>query len=113
MPLTLQATEAGEANIQEKSGDAIKAIIDNFILEIQRSIDFYRAQFREGAIERIILSGGAVLMPNLKDYLAAFLTPLLLLITRFSILLITKRHFGAWKGLPQDFQLLPAQRLVF
>ncbi len=102
-PLTLQATEAGEANIQEKSGEAIKAIIDNFILEIQRSIDFYRAQFREGAIERIILSGGAVLMPNLKDYLTTFFDAPVVIDNPFFNIAYNKETFRSMEGITPRF----------
>lgn len=91
----LQAAEAGGANIEDKSSEAIKSIIDNFILEIQRSIDFYRAQFREGVIQKIILSGGAALLPNLKDYLATFFDAPVVIDNPFFNIAYNKETFGS------------------
>ncbi|MBI5747026.1 MAG: type IV pilus assembly protein PilM, partial [Nitrospirae bacterium] len=47
--------------------DIIKNEADRLILEVQRSIDYYRAQFREGSIKKIILMGGTPIMPGFKD----------------------------------------------
>ncbi len=99
----LQANEAVEANIEDRSSGAIKAIIDNFILEIQRSIDFYRAQFREGAIQKIILSGGAALMPNLKDYLATFFDAPVVIDNPFFNIAYNKETFSSMEGITPRF----------
>lgn len=52
--------------------DIIRNEVDRLILEVQRSIDYYRAQFREESIKRVILIGGTPLMPGLKEYFASY-----------------------------------------
>lgn len=52
--------------------EIIKGEVDRLILEVQRSIDYYRAQFREGSIKKIILIGGTPLMPGFKEYFASY-----------------------------------------
>lgn len=50
----------------------IKNEIDRFIVEIQRSIDYYRAQFREGVFKKVILMGGGALLPGFSDYFGSY-----------------------------------------
>lgn len=52
--------------------DIIKNEADRLILEVQRSIDYYRAQFREGSIKKVILMGGTPIMPGFKDYFSSY-----------------------------------------
>ncbi|MBI5182555.1 MAG: type IV pilus assembly protein PilM [Nitrospirae bacterium] len=70
--LTVQLQLRETTDINKGESEVIKPFIDNFILEIQRSIDYYRAQFREGTMQKIILSGGTALMPGFKEYLSTF-----------------------------------------
>lgn len=100
---TTQTTEAGRANVEERLDEAIKAVVDNFVLEIQRSIDFYRAQFREGAIQRIILSGGAALMPGLKEYLSAFFDAPVVIDNPFFNIAYNKKTFYGAEGVAPRF----------
>ncbi len=48
----------------------IRRFLDRLALEIQRSVDYYKAQSREKIVKRLILTGGIALMPGLKEYLA-------------------------------------------
>jgi type IV pilus assembly protein PilM len=50
----------------------LKEEIDRFIVEVQRSVDYYRAQFREAAFSKIILMGGGVLLPGFHDYFSSY-----------------------------------------
>jgi type IV pilus assembly protein PilM len=52
--------------------DVIRKEVDRIILEIQRSIDYYRAQFREGGIRKVILMGGTPLMHGFPAYLSSY-----------------------------------------
>lgn len=52
--------------------EIIRKEVDRIILEIQRSIDYYRAQFREGGIRKVILMGGTPLMSGFTDYLSGY-----------------------------------------
>jgi len=59
---------AGNAKIQE----VLRPEIDRLVVEIQRSVDYYRAQSRDGALERMFLAGGAPLMPGFVEHVASF-----------------------------------------
>jgi type IV pilus assembly protein PilM len=39
--------------------------------ELRRSLDFYRRQHRNEAIDRLILAGGSALIPGLADFVVA------------------------------------------
>jgi type IV pilus assembly protein PilM len=66
----LAATPEGETDNRIQS--IIKAEVDKMILEVQRSIDYYRAQYREAGVRKIILMGGTPLMPDFPDYFASY-----------------------------------------
>lgn len=74
---TVQEGEAGPANPPKADQDTrlreiIKTETDRMILETQRSMDYYRAQFREGSVKKIVLMGGACMMPGFKEYFASY-----------------------------------------
>ena len=46
----------------------IKEEMDKMVLEVQRSMDYYRTQFRETLFHKIILMGGTPIMPGFQDY---------------------------------------------
>lgn len=52
--------------------ESAAAPIDRIILEVQRSIDYYRAQTRDREIQRVLLAGGGALLPGLKEHAAQF-----------------------------------------
>ncbi len=47
---------------------AVRGALDGVLLEIRRSVDYYKATFREKGIDRMILTGGVSLMSGIKDY---------------------------------------------
>lgn len=57
---------------EEATQTIIKSEIDRFIVEIQRSIDYYRAQFREGVFKKMVLMGGGALLPGFSDYFGSY-----------------------------------------
>lgn len=61
---------AGQAGGRLK--DVIQREVDRIVLETQRSIDYYRAQFREGAVKKVILMGGTPLLPGFQDYFSTY-----------------------------------------
>ena len=58
----------GKAKILEVLGPEV----DKMIVEIQRSIDYYRAQARDGTLEHLLLAGGTPLMPGFVEYVGTF-----------------------------------------
>jgi type IV pilus assembly protein PilM len=50
----------------------IQGEVDRIIVEIQRSVDYYRAQFRETGVDKILLMGGTPLLPGFLDYFSGF-----------------------------------------
>lgn len=53
-----------------KVASAIKPVIDNLILEVQRAAVFFTNHNPSASIKRVVLSGGTALMPNLLSYVA-------------------------------------------
>jgi len=58
----------GNAKVQE----VLRPEVDRLVVEIQRSVDYYRAQSRDGALERMFLAGGTALMPGFVEHVASF-----------------------------------------
>jgi len=50
----------------------IQREVDRIVLETQRSLDYYRAQFRESEVKKLILMGGTPLMPGFQDYCSSY-----------------------------------------
>lgn len=54
---------------QKKVNDAIMSVLEEMVMEIRRSIDYYRLQQREAEIDQIIIAGGGARLTNCEDYL--------------------------------------------
>jgi len=55
---------------QDKALVAIQSRIDGLLMEIRRSVEYYKTAFREKSVEGMILCGGVSLMQGLKDHFA-------------------------------------------
>jgi type IV pilus assembly protein PilM len=55
---------AGKAKVLEVLGPDV----DRLVVEIQRSVDYYRAQSHDGALEALWLGGGTSLMPGFVEH---------------------------------------------
>jgi type IV pilus assembly protein PilM len=53
---------------QDKAIEAVRLRLDGLLMEIRRSVEYYKTTFREKDVEGMILSGGVSLMQGLKDY---------------------------------------------
>jgi type IV pilus assembly protein PilM len=53
---------------QDQAVAAIQPRVDGLLMEIRRSVEYYKTTFREKNMEGIILSGGVSLMQGIKDY---------------------------------------------
>ncbi len=58
--------EAGLTDLEFEK--VIKEEIDKMVLEVQRSMDYYRTQFRETLFHKIALMGGTPLMAGFRNY---------------------------------------------
>ncbi len=55
---------------QDQAVGAVQPRLDGMLMEIRRSVEYYKTTFREKNVEDIILSGGVSLMRGLKEYFA-------------------------------------------
>ncbi len=54
----------------EKVGKAMKSLIERLCIEIHRSIDYFQAQFRGGAVPNLFLAGGSSLTKGIDDFIS-------------------------------------------
>jgi len=65
------AHEAEEIMASSHAGDAAyQTVNERLASEIQRSFDYYHAQFREGAVDKLFLSGGSALLRGLDSMIS-------------------------------------------
>ena len=91
------APEGAPGQAKDQDGrlyEIIKAEADRMILETQRSMDYYRAQFREGSVKKIVLMGGACLMPGFQEYFATYFDANVELDDPFAEILCDEAAFG-------------------
>lgn len=55
---------------QNPVAGAVRGVLDAVLLEVRRSVDYYKLTFREQAIDRLVLTGGVALMAGMKDYVS-------------------------------------------
>jgi type IV pilus assembly protein PilM len=55
---------------KDKSKEKLTALLEHLILEVQRSFDYYKAQFREGDISTVFLSGGTSKLKGIEEILS-------------------------------------------
>jgi type IV pilus assembly protein PilM len=55
---------------QDQAVAALQPRLDGLLMEIRRSVEYYKTTFREKSVEGMILSGGVSLMRGLKDHFA-------------------------------------------
>ncbi len=60
--------EEAEKVLREGSREQLSGPLSEILLEVFRSIDFYKANFQEKAIAEIILAGGVSLNPGVRDF---------------------------------------------
>jgi type IV pilus assembly protein PilM len=56
----------------DRFADVLKQEVNRLILEIQRSIEFYRVEYRQTTIQRVLIGGGTALLPGLTGYMASY-----------------------------------------
>lgn len=87
----------------EGEGENVRTEVDRMILETQRSMDYYRAQFREGGVRKIILMGGTALMPGFREYFASYFDSEVVLDNPFSTIRSGQAGFEELESLAPRF----------
>ncbi len=64
--------QALEKTRADKFAEVVKQEVNRLILEVQRSIEFYRVEHRESALQRLLLGGGTSLLRGLSGYMAGY-----------------------------------------
>ncbi len=63
--------QAGGSSIGQQVYDAIAPILGELTTELRRSLDFYRRQHRNEAIDRILVAGGSAAIPGICEFIVA------------------------------------------
>jgi len=71
---------------KNKTVAAIRSRLDAFLMEIRRSVEYYRTTCREKAVDRVVLTGGTALMKGLPEYFSRSLGLPVELCDPFSVL---------------------------
>lgn len=77
--IALRDAESAKRHLTLVSASADKTVavvagrIDALLMEIRRSVEYYRTTYREKGVERVVLTGGTVLMKGLPEYFSAAL----------------------------------------
>lgn len=69
--LVTTAAPAGGSSIGQQVYDAIAPILGELTTELRRSLDFYRRQHRNEAIDRILVAGGSAAIPGICEFIVA------------------------------------------
>ena len=59
-----------EAPATQKIFNLVEPVLKELVTEVQRSIDYYRSRYKDGAIDFIVLSGGTAAFKNIDTYLS-------------------------------------------
>jgi type IV pilus assembly protein PilM len=57
-----------DLNEQDQAIPAVRTVLDGLLMEIRRSVDYYKTTFREQQVDGTLLTGGVSLMQGLKEY---------------------------------------------
>jgi type IV pilus assembly protein PilM len=53
---------------QDLAADIVRSRLDGLLMEIRRSVDYYRTTFREQGVREAVLTGGVALVKGIADY---------------------------------------------
>jgi type IV pilus assembly protein PilM len=83
--------------------EVLKEALDRLVLEVQRSLDYYRAQFREEAVSKVILMGGTPLMPGFSDYFSSYFEAKVEVDDPFGEIICRNVAFGNFRAMAPRF----------
>jgi type IV pilus assembly protein PilM len=65
-----QKTDVLSPAEDDKAAVAVKGRLDILLMEIRRSVEYYKTTFREKSVNRTVLTGGVPLMQGIQEYFA-------------------------------------------
>jgi len=68
----VEAQGSQSAGATPRVQDVVKQEVDRCLLEIQRSLDYCRSQFRDHPVTKLVLMGGTPLMTGFAEYASAY-----------------------------------------
>lgn len=101
--LNLSGEDISDAISHQRYLEVLKEAIDRLILEVQRSMDYYRAQFREESIQKMILMGGTPLMPGFSGYFSSYFDTQVEVDDPFAEIVCRDAAFGNFKAMAPRF----------
>jgi type IV pilus assembly protein PilM len=95
-----EAPSVAESNtvddgVREQIFDAILPVLNELSAELKRSLDYYRSRSQGRSVDRIILCGGASVMPGLDEFLSRELQAPVEVANPFKELRVTAKHFDS------------------
>ncbi|MCI0529479.1 MAG: pilus assembly protein PilM, partial [Nitrospira sp.] len=83
--------------------EVLKEALNRLVLEVQRSLDYYRAQFREEAVNKMILMGGTPLMLGFSDYFSSYFEAKVEVDDPFAEIICRNAAFGNFRTMAPRF----------
>lgn len=62
------APDDPRARRQRQIFDALLPVLGELVMEVRRSIDYFRSRYPSDTVDQVILCGGSAVIPNLADY---------------------------------------------
>lgn len=81
----------------------IRAMLDGLLMEIRRSVDYYKTTFREQGVDSTLLTGGVSLMQGLKEYFVRSLEGVVELDQPFEGLSMRKKMYDEFRPIAPRF----------
>lgn len=82
----------------DKAGAAVRSKLDILLMEIRRSVEYYKTTFREKSVDRAMLTGGVSLTQGIKEYCSQALDVPVELSNPFAGLSVKKRSVGEYEA---------------
>jgi type IV pilus assembly protein PilM len=98
----VEAQGAQSAGATPRVQDVVKQEVDRCLLEIQRSLDYCRSQFRDHPVAKLVLMGGTPLMTGFVEYASAYFEVPVVLDDPFA-------HLNCGGAVPERIRLMGAR----
>ena len=89
------AAGVDENHLRDQIFEAIAPVLGELASEIRRSLDYYRSRGAQVSIDRVLLTGGSAVLPNLAAFLQNELQVPVAVASPFDGLSVTSKHFDS------------------